>query len=369
MIKVLQVSQGEEFGGIEKFELDIFKNIDKNITFDFLTPNSNSFNNYEKEIKKLGGNFYNFNLSRKSFFGRVRYFFNTYKFIKKSKYDVVHINSSVFLFSFQIALISKLCGVKNVIVHGHSSFDVKGLKRCLIVILNPIFVRLVDRFISCSSKAALPFLNSKYLNRVTILKDGIEVDKFKYNGKIRKEYRKKLKLEDKIVFSNVSRFDYVKNHDYLIDLFYEIAKREENAVLVLVGDGKLRESIENKVKELGLSTKVLFLGFRDDVCNLYNAFDVFLFPSLTEGFGISLIEAQTNGLTSFASNTISDEVKISNNLKLFNLKEDISKISDMICSTKYNTARSNDYKNTIKNKCDIKSVSLEIEKNYKDMIK
>lgn len=370
MKKVLQISMGETFGGIEKLELDWFKNINNNIKFDFLTPTNTPFENFEKQIQALGGNAYNLSIRRKNLKSKIMYAFRLYKFLKKKNYDILHINSEVFLFSFHVAIIAKICRVKKIIVHSHNALNINKLKRLLITILNPLYIKLVDEYLACSKQAEYSLFTKKFVNKnkVKVLKNGIDINKFKFSETIRNEYRKKYNLNGKIVYGNVARFDKQKNHDYLINLFYEIQKMQKDSELLLVGDGKLRKEIEEKVKSLNISEKVIFLGFIDDAHNIMNSMDIFLFPSLYEGLGISVIEAQTNGLITYCSKAVPVEAKISSNFKYFDLKQNINEIAKKIIGERNNLDNRNEaYKNTVKEGYDIKNVTNELIQIYEKL--
>lgn len=352
MIKVLQIIDGKSFGGITKLMLDVEKKINNDIKFNFLTAT----NVYEK--------FYNLNISRSTIKGRIIYNHRLYKFLKKNNYDIVHINSGAFFFTFFCTIICKLLGIKNVIVHSHNTPKIKNIKKILIKILNPLYRKLTNAHLACSKNAARSLFTKT--DDVIIIKNGIDINKFKYNEKIRNQYRKELNINDKIVYGHVGRFDEQKNHSFLIDLFYEIQKKQD-AVLLLIGTGKLEKEIKEKVKLLNIEDKVLFQGFRDDVSNLLNTMDVFLFPSLYEGFGNVVIESQTNGLPSFVSNGIPDEANISNNFHKLNTY-DIEEWLKEILNVKIKDRKSA-YKNTIKAGYDIKQTSKQLEQIYKDLIK
>ncbi|MBR3152063.1 MAG: glycosyltransferase [Clostridia bacterium] len=367
-MRVLQVSMGEEFGGIEKMEFEIFKNFDKEFEFHFLVPNRNSFGKYVDEIKKLDGNVYDLGVSRKGFYGRVKYFFRLCKYLKKNKYDVVHINSSVFMFSFQVALISKITGVRKIIVHSHSIPKISLFKKIVKYLLTPIYIRVTDEYLACSNHSARALFTKGFIEKgkVKIIKNGIDIESFKFNESIRNELRGKYELNGKIVYGHVGRFDKVKNHEFLIDIFYEIQKIQDNSVLLLIGDGELFEVIKEKVNRLGISSKVVFLGFNENVNEFLNCMDCFIFPSLSEGFGLSIIEAQTNGLTVYCSNRVnSDDLKVLPSFRLFDLNDRPEEIAEDICKENFDVVNRKDmFKYSIEYGFDIKDVCGKIKKIY-----
>ena len=157
---------------------------------------------------------------------------------------------------------------------------------------------------------------------------------FKINIKKRNEIRQKLNIESKIVISNVGRFTTQKNHTFLIDIFNEIYKKNNNAVLMLIGNGEKEDEIKKKVEKLGIQNSVLFMGHRDDVNELMQAMDVFVMPSIYEGLPVVGIEAQAAGLPCFMSkDVITDEVKIAENVKFISLDDNAEKWADEILSS------------------------------------
>ena len=159
----------------------------------------------------------------------------------------------------------------------------------------------------------------------------------------------------------MGRFSLQKNHEFLIDLFYNYQLENHDSVLVLVGTGELLERIKDKVRKLGIEDKVLFLGVRKDVNKLYSAFDLFVFPSLFEGLGIVLIEAQVNGLTCLVSDNIPKITKISNKIKYLSLEDKSSWINEIKKSRK--GSHQVKYNKLIDN-YDIKILVKKLEKIY-----
>ena len=125
--------------------------------------------------------------------------------------------------------------------------------------------------------------------------------------------------EGKFVVGHIGRFNLQKNHQFLIDAFYEFQKNKTDAILVLIGDGELRKEIERKVSSLNMEDKVQFLGVRDDVDKLYQALDLFVFPSLFEGLPVVLVETQAADLPCIISDTITNEVVINDNVTVLDL--------------------------------------------------
>ena len=349
MISVLQIVDGYSFGGIVKLMIELNNNINHDIKLDFLTAT----NIYEK--------WNNLNISRKTLKGKIIYNFRLFKYLKNNKYEIVHINSGAFFFTFQVAIICKLSKVKKIVVHSHNTPNINIIKRFLIKLLNPLYRKLIDAKLTCSKEAAKSLFTKT--EDVIVLKNGIDIEKFKFNENIRNAYRKELSLENKIVYGHVGRFEKQKNHEFVIDLFYELQKEQNNAILLLIGKGQLEQHIKNKVHNLNIANKVIFLGFREDINLLLNCIDVFILPSIYEGLPVSIIEAQTSGLSVFVSNAISNEAKVNNNFNKISSFE-IEKWTDLILNVKLKD-RTNIYKDTIKAGYDIKDTCKKLEEIYK----
>ena len=147
-------------------------------------------------------------------------------------------------------------------------------------------------------------------NRVNIIKNAINTNEFSYNELVRQRMREELKLEDNLIIGHVGAFMPVKNHEFIINIFMEIKKINNNSILLLAGSGELEDKIKCKVKQLGLEDSIKFLGRRNDINSLMQAFDIFLMPSKFEGVPLVGVEAQTSGLPCFFSSSITKEIKI-----------------------------------------------------------
>ena len=373
-IKVLQINAGSKnYGGVSSFLFNLYKNIDRTkYEFDFLTPFYTTYGLVKNDILELGGNV--FELKSDGFWPIKKYktWKNTSDFLKKNHYDIVHINSGSFFFNLMMASICKINKIENVVVHSHNGFNKKKLiknfliKSCLFALNNKCDLKL-----SCSYLAAESMFTKKSIknDEVKIIKNGIEIDKFKYNAEIRKQYRNELGLNDKVVIGNIGRFVEQKNHTYLLKVFKEVLKKNSNAVLVLIGEGELEGKIRQEAKELNIDDKIMFLGKRSDVNNLLQCFDVLVMPSLYEGLPITSIEAQTSGLNLVVADTVTTELKINDNVLFIALEkspniwaEEILKINEL----GYN--RVDAYQNVIKAGYTMEQSAKYVEELYDNLL-
>ena len=267
---------------------------------------------------------------------------------------------------------AKKAGVPVRIAHSHSTTNKKEKKKNMMkMLLRPFSKKYATNYFACTEHAGRwLFGNKEYDNgNVYILNNAIDLDKFKYNEKIRIKKRKELNIEnDTLVIGHIGRFVAQKNHTFLIDIFNELHKKKKNSILLLIGQGPLIDEIKQKVEMLGLSDSVKFLGQRDDVNELYNVMDLFLFPSLYEGLGMVLIEAQANGLSCIASTEVPRIVKISKDVSFLELRSSINIWRDEIIKMigKKNLV---DINILIEKGYDIKNESIKLIKKYKELYK
>ena len=162
-------------------------------------------------------------------------------------------------------------------------------------------------------------------NMVHILNNGVDAQKFTYDKVSAEAFRAEYGIDqEKLVIGHIGRFSPQKNHDFLIDVFSEIAKKNNNAILVLVGVGELQNNIKRKVETMGLNEKVLFTGLRDDIPRMLSACDIIVFPSLYEGMPNTIIEAETNGLPCLVSDTVTRQAAITDLVRYKSLSDSAS---------------------------------------------
>ena len=331
-VRVLQIIGLACGGGVESVVLNYYRNIDKDkVQFDFVV-HKHPLKSFVDEAEKYGGRIYEVTAYTKNIFA---FTYEIYKIIKKGHYDIVHSNmNSLSVFPLFAAW---LAGSRVRILHNHTT-DTKaeGFRTLIKRALRPFAKMFANKYWACSKLAAEWMYGKQAVNsgNVTIINNAIDLDKFAFSQEKRDALRKELGLDGKFVVGHVGRFMKQKNHEFLIDIFAEVAKQKENAVLLLIGEGSLMESIRKKVSELHLENKVLFLGVRNDVADLYNVMDVFALPSFYEGLPVVGVEVQANGLPFLCSDQVTREILISDSIKLIPLNDGAEKWAEEILSVK-----------------------------------
>ena len=231
---------------------------------------------------------------------------------KKYNFNIVH--SHLTEWACVPMYLAWKCGIKIRINHSHMAEAPKGLKNRIYygvrLFLGKVFA---THLFACGEDAAKYLFGNKYcsMNKVNIIYNAIDLNKYRYKKSIRDEKRKELEIsEQEKLIGHIGRFELQKNHRFLIEIFKDLCNDHQEYKLILIGEGSLKKEIYELVSKYELTKKVIFLGTRDDVAELYQAMDIFLFPSLYEGLGIVAIEAQVSNLPVIASDLIPREAKI-----------------------------------------------------------
>lgn len=309
MIRVLHFVSTPSIGsGVMSVIMNYYRHMDRSkIQFDFLCfiPCEDS---YEREINELGGRVFFVPKPGSSVnsFKKLCVFLATYG----REYEYLH-NHEVYL-SFLLQPLARKYNIRKFIIHCHAtnysdrkSSAIRNLILCL-----PIRFMKCERF-ACSQAAGEFLYGEKKVQNgmVKIFYNAIESKKYKYDAQKRDTLRTEMGITDKqVVVGHVGRFAVQKNHEFLLKIFHECNNILPDSVLLCVGDGPLYNEIKKKAFQMGIIDNIIFLGQRNDVPELLNAMDVFLLPSLFEGFPVSLVEAECNGLSCLIADTISDEM-------------------------------------------------------------
>ncbi|MCR8968937.1 glycosyltransferase [Facklamia sp. 7083-14-GEN3] len=316
MKKILHYVGAMNRGGMENYLMTIYRKIDKN-NFQFhFAVHQESPGDYDNEIKKMGGKIFSFPSFRKN---PIKYFESWDNFWRNNKNEYswfhYHTNSLANISAIKAAHKN---GFNSIIIHGHSSYADKGKFQLIHDLIHHKNQTYIKKYIK--HRVAVSQLSAEWLygttENISILRNGVDYTSFYFNNSLRDHLRKKFKIpNDSIVIGHVGNFLKVKNHIYLLEIFKHILEKRPNSKLFLIGQGPLKKDIHNYLNSNEISDSVFLLGSIPNVSDYLNIFDLFVFPSFYEGLPISLIEAQVNGLNVFMSNTISDEVIISDRCK------------------------------------------------------
>lgn len=312
-IRILHVVTTMNRGGLETMLMNYYRHIDRNLVqFDFLV-HRDSESDYEQEILSLGGRIYH--LPKLNPFS-IHYYKELYLFFKNHpEYQIVHVHQDCMS---SIALkVAYRSHVPVRIAHSHSSSQDKNIK----YLIKRYFMRSIPQYathlFACGEEAGNWMFNGANYQMV---RNAIDSKLFSYNENIRNKIRKEFNfLKNQMIIGHVGRFNYPKNHDFLIDVFNEVHKIINNSKLLLIGTGNLEDGIRKKVNELNLTDDVIFLGNRNDVNDLMQAMDIFVFPSHYEGLPVTLVEAQASGLPIIKSNYVPDQCIMTPNVYTLSL--------------------------------------------------
>lgn len=312
-IKILQFPIANSYGGITHYALDNWKRMDKTrFQCDFATMSKKL--DFAGDILAMGSEIHYISCYAEE---NKEQFIKEFDEILDRGYDVVHLHTK----QWKSFLVEELCrkkGIPKVIVHAHSAgidtfddakreYELREHER----VKKEFDESLATDFWACSEQAAQFLFGDKISKeKIKIMHNAVDLNKFRFNEDIRRRYREKYNLGNSFVIGNVARIVYQKNHFFLLDVFGEVLKSIPNAKLLLIGDGDLAKNVKKRAEQLGIDKNILFLGKRDDVNNWYQAMDILWLPSLFEGFPISLIEAQTSGLQCIISDRITKAVAV-----------------------------------------------------------
>lgn len=314
-IRVAQVIGKMVGGGVEAVVMNYYRHIDRSkVQFDFIID-SDSTVVPDKEIKDLGGRL--FEVPPYQHLGRYQKALGS--LFEQNQWDIVHSHiNTLSVFPLRIA---KKAGIPVRIAHSHATMGKGETKRNLMKLALRPFANVypTDR-VACSSYAGKWLFGNNV--SFTVIPNAVDVTKFRFSEGARNEMRGAWGAgDDCCVVGNLGRMESTKNQAFLIEAFARLHTEHPDSLLVIAGCGSLRESLEQEARDLGISDCVRFLGQVNDVSCLYQGMDVFALPSLYEGFGMALLEAQVSGLSCVVSNRVSPEVVLSDGCKLLPLED------------------------------------------------
>lgn len=315
-IKVCTVISGILGGGVESVLINFFSHLNRdNYELDLITYCVES-QECKRQLENLGFNIIEIPPKRNGFLKSNK---AMREIIKNGHYDIIH--AHITEWNCLPMYYGKKANVPIRISHSHLADISKKsfIERLLFKFQQKMNEKFATKLCACGEKAADYLYSKRRRKDVEIIYNGIDINKFRFNQAIREKVRGELGLQNEFVIGNVGRFTEQKNHGFLIDTFDLLHKKYPNSKLLLLGQGHLMDLIKKKVESLNLVESVIFLGVKTNPNDYYQAMDLFLLPSLYEGFPVSGIEAQANGLPSIFSSNISREVIINSNVTLLDL--------------------------------------------------
>lgn len=370
--RILQVGAGDFIHrGVEKILVDYYANIDRSkVHFDFLTPGVCKNNDLREKIETLGGKIIELDVLKCR--SRIKRYFlfgmgilNT---LRSSNYAAVHANTGSIVMLGLISFFAWVGHIKVRIVHSHNDGKINikhKIKKC---IMSPILLMFPTHYFACSKKAGQYVFPKKVWDKMIIIPNGIDAKIFRYSTTIRTRMRNELKINDKFVIGCVGAFTEQKNHKFILDIFDEIHKICDDAVLVLVGNGELLEQMKNRVSRDGLSDSVIFVGTSNRVNDILQSMDCFLLPSIYEGLGIAAIEAQAAGLPTLCSDAFPPETKVTGLIEYMSLSSPVNEWAKKIVSYRFINERPDTSAEIMKAGYDIQTSAKKLEQIYLSLI-
>ncbi len=326
-IKILQFSIAASEGGRTQYIMNLWKHIDHSkFVFDFVTFSNHI--DFEDELSHDGCNvFYLQNYPENDRKG----FISEFRDILKSRYDVIEIHTSYWKDTI-VEELSREAGIRKIIIHGHSTgitqitANIKYEEEQRILNHYNVKERLNEKmatdYWACSEECSEWLFRPQIPNnRIKLIPNTVDTNKFRYDINKRNETRNKLGINDEFVIGFVGRLEPVKNLRFLVDVFLGIIQVHQKSKLLIVGDGSEKSDLQEYVKRNEIEKNVIFAGKSRGVEKFYNAMDLFVLPSFFEGFPLVVLEAFCSGLKCAISKNITESICISDDIKRLSIKE------------------------------------------------
>lgn len=323
-MKVLEVF-GEPIsnGGQESFVINTIQHMNRaDMQVDLLTPYYCDNDHYRAIVKAWNGKIFELKMkfepgkSRRTLFTTVR------KFLKENQYDVVHIHSGSISVLMYVSLAAKQVGVSKIIVHSHCAGERTTLKHNLVKALAaPVLMFCPTEYCACSTEAGkFKFTSRIVREKMHLVNNGVDLDAFRYSSIKEQDMRKRLGISKETrVIGHVGRFSQEKNHSFLLSVYDAFHKRNPDSILLLIGSGELMPDVRVQARKLKLDSSVRFIGNVSNVADYLQVMDAFVLPSKYEGLPIVMVEAQAAGVPVIASDAITKEAVLVDQVQLLSL--------------------------------------------------
>ena len=315
------------FGGEEAYIRGLISHMDDDLEVDLLTPYYCDNEAFRAEVCSRGGRVTCLEVPFRPGHARWREYGPIKSYLEKNRYDVIHIHSGSNTMLAMYAALARREGIPRIIVHSHCS-GIPGLKHTAAkFVTSPMLNRYPTDFCACSRQAAEWRFAGRAAKEVRILRNGIDCSRYAYKPETRQRLREEYGIDDsRTVIGCTGRLSAQKNQAFLLRLLHEL---DDSFVLLLVGEGEDRAMLERMTSELGLADRVIMTGAVDNPNDYMNMMDVFLLPSIYEGFALVSIEAQSNGLRVIASENIPKDTRLTSGIEYYSLEDTSAWISEL----------------------------------------
>lgn len=328
-IKVLEVNVDDlHTGGVYSLVKNVIEHSSKEIQIDIGAIEKFVNQKNVEHFEALGSKIYYLGYEGSKWKKQFVCYKNLKKLLEENKYDFVHIHADVANKLLVSALAAKRVGVKRVVVHSHAA-GVDGNHRTFKVVVHRlcrIFLKNVATdFVACSDVAAVWMYPGIPKEKVMIIQNGIDLEKFRFKDNIRQNVREQLGITDEVLIGHVGRFAYQKNHEYILKIAKALKEKQMHSKILLVGEGPEKDRIKAVAEEMNLNDILVFYGTSNEVEKLFMAMDVFVLPSHFEGLPIVGVEAQASGLPVIFSDKITSQAKLLDDVTFLGIEDaDIS---------------------------------------------
>lgn len=318
---LLVLDQIDRNSGVSSVVMNYYANIDRSkVSMDFLL--------YEKPkdrvlayLKINGSNVYDSGhptkLGIQTYQRVIQSFFKEHE----GEYQVVHVH--IPNAAFVVLKYAKKYGVQTRIIHSHNSRGADGqIKKIRNYVLNKKGISYANQYFACSKSAGEFLFGKKHSKQVTVIRNAISLDKYRFDFNARTRMRRELQIgENTLLLGHVGRFVPQKNHSFLVKIANCLKDKNIDFKMLLLGGGELENQIREQVASGGLQEQVIFAGVVSNAKEYMDAMDIFVLPSLYEGLPCVCVEAQANGLPCLISSNVTKEVELSDKVRFLEIKD------------------------------------------------
>ena len=329
MKKILMIMYSLDPGGIESFVVNLIEHLNlSKMQVDVCIFNKRQEEKafYEDRVLAAGAGVIKLWEGKNHYIGYFSRRKSLRKYLKQNRYDIVHIHGG-FADDALDCLAAHGCGAERIILHSHMA-GLKLSRQTWVQLALHYVMRALHAanlfatdYFACSKEAAAWMFGAYCVDRTRLIPNGIVAEDFLYSESDRQAYRRLLQLEDFFVIGNVGRLSGEKNQIFLVEILWRILQDENDCCLLILGEGEEKKNIEERAEALGVADRVKIVDNRYDVRRCYQAMDVFVMPSLAEGFGIACIEAQISGLKCIVSDRLPETTNITGTVRYLSLEQ------------------------------------------------